>query len=356
MAPRRGIDRSDPRGLRPGRERMQRAENIFEPREKNRRPPQRPVRAPRPRASVPGAQPGRRLRQLERLRCSAVWRAASAARRRSAPARGSKSLRSRCRGGNLTLSPRPTAVAADRWCGTASYPARCARRPARGGGDGGFERQPAGGERGEVRGGWQLRVRREGGRLEVFPPGELLAKASCFPAWAGRERGGDPRGRTLAAVVQIRRARRRNGGRGLPCGRSTGRGMRCRGGSSTWSSVRSPPFEFNQAQLATGGDGVEAGQGFVAAAEFLVLLPQCLLGSFARGDFFHDDAVVRVLRGPVRQPGFGSGGSRRGRGVGLYGAGAGGASCARRRVSRSLTAVTSVKVITTPSIRSSTVR
>ena len=44
---------------------MQRAENIFEPREKNRRPPQRPVRAPRPRASVPGAQPGRRLRQLE---------------------------------------------------------------------------------------------------------------------------------------------------------------------------------------------------------------------------------------------------------------------------------------------------
>ena len=93
-------------------------------------------------------------------------------------------------------------------------------------------RAPAGGrERGEVRGGWQLRVRREGGRLEVFPPGELLAKASCFPAWAGRERGGDPRGRTLAAVVQIRRARRRNGGRGLPCGRSSGRGLRGRGGS-----------------------------------------------------------------------------------------------------------------------------
>ena len=71
----------------------------------------------------------------------------------------------------------------------------------------------------------------------------------------------------------------------------------------------------------------------------------------------------RARGGPVGQPGFGgaaqfggSGGSRRGRGIGLQGAGAGGASCARSRVSRRLTAVTSVKVITTPSIRSSTVR
>ena len=231
MAPRRGIDRSDPRGLRPGRERMQRAENIFEPREKNRRPPQRPVRAPRPRASIPGAQPGRRLRQLERLRCSAVWRAASAARRRSAPARGSKSLRSRCRGGNLTLSPRPTAVAADRWCGTASYPARCARRPARGGGDSAFERQPAGasaakyGAVGSCACDGKVAALRSSLRVSCWP-----RRPACLRGRAGKE-AVIPRGRTLAAVVQIRRARRRNGGRGLPCGRSSGRGLRGRGGS-----------------------------------------------------------------------------------------------------------------------------
>ena len=152
------------------------------------------------------------------LRCSAVWRAASAARRRSAPARGSKSLRSRCRGGNLTLSPRPTAVAADRWCGTASYPARCARRPARGGGDSAFERQPAGasaakyGAVGSCACDGKVAALRSSLRVSCWP-----RRPACLRGRAGKE-AVIPRGRTLAAVVQIRRARRRNGGRGLRCG------------------------------------------------------------------------------------------------------------------------------------------
>lgn len=323
MAPRRGIDRSDPRGLRPGRERMQRAENIFEPREKNRRPPQRPVRAPRPRASIPGAQPGRRLRQLERLRCSAVWRAASAARRRSAPARGSKSLRSRCRGGNLTLSPRPTAVAADRWCGTASYPARCARRPARGGGDSAFERQPAGAS-----------AAKYGAVGSCACDGKVAAlrsslRVSCWPRRPAFLRGRAGREAVIPGEGRWPRWFRSGGpGAGMAGGDFPAGGLRggdCGAGAvrSTWSSVRSPPFEFNQAQLATGGDGVEAGQGFVAAAEFLVLLPQCLLGSFARADFFHHNAVVRVLRGPVRQPGFGGAARRSAAAAAEGGAGVG---------------------------------